>query len=424
MSARPTLLVLSYHYAPSPMVGAKRFSFLTREFTRMGFDVHVIARELRDTPHGGADHTLPLHGTVHRVPNPFDLPRKGKGWWTRIVNAVFRRVLAPVGLEYFWARAATRKALEVARSLPPGVIIATSPPHAAQIAGGRVARRLGWPLILDYRDPWSAYDWPDWHRGGLTQWIAARIESRLVRASAARVLNTPSMRDWFEDCFASAPKSGNHVVPNGFDAVPAQESPSADGPLRIVHAGEIYGSRSLLPLLAAAAAVQSRHPERAIRVTTYGALPAAERQRVRDAGLDGFVEERPRIPFRQLFTELQRAHVLLAIVSEHMTYSTPYKVYDYMASGRPILGLAPRDAALHELLADSGAGLTAEPADAAGIEVALERLLFSGMRVDAAKLDRFHWNQLAQQYRQIIEDVSLTTHAQDPEPLPGRPLDA
>ena len=29
------------------------------------------------------------------------------------------RLLAPVGLEYFWARAATRKALEVARKLPP-----------------------------------------------------------------------------------------------------------------------------------------------------------------------------------------------------------------------------------------------------------------------------------------------------------------
>jgi glycosyltransferase involved in cell wall biosynthesis len=424
MSARPTLLILSYHFAPSPMVGAKRFSFLAREFTRLGFDVHVIAGAPRDTPHGGADHTLPLYGTVHRVPNPFALPRPGKGWWSRLVNAVFRRVLAPVGLEYFWARAAARKALDVARSLPRGVVIATSPPHAAQIAGGRVARRLGWPLILDYRDPWSAYDWPEWHRGGLTQWIAARIESRLVRASAARVLNTPSMREWFEECFDSAPGSGNHVVPNGFDAMPAREGPPADGPLRIVHAGEIYGSRSLLPLLAAAARLQARHPERAIRVTTFGALPAAERQRVHDAGLSGFVEERPRIPFAQLFAELQRAHVLLAIVSEHMTYSTPYKVYDYMASGRPILGLAPRDAALHELLADSGAGLAVDPQESQDVENALERLLFSGMRLDPVKLDRFHWHQLAQQYRQIIDQASLTTRAPEHDAAAGRPWSA
>ena len=80
------------------------------------------------------------------------------------------------------------------------------------------------------------------------------------------------------------------------------------------------------------------------------------------------LEVRPRIPFAALFAELQRAHLLLAVVGDHMLYSTPYKVYDYMAAGRPILGIAPRGAALFELLADSGAGDCIERDDAAGIE--------------------------------------------------------
>jgi glycosyltransferase involved in cell wall biosynthesis len=403
------------------MVGAKRFSFLTREFTRQGFDVHVIAR---DAAHGRPDTTLPLQGTVHRVPNPFELPREGAGCWRRLVNAVFRRVLAPVGLEYFWARAATRKAVEVARSLPTGVIIATSPPHAALLAGARAARRLGWPLILDYRDPWSAYDWPDWHRGGLSQWLARRIETRVVRASAARVLNTPSMREWFEERFGFARASDNHVIPNGFDAGPPAPPSGGDGPLRILHAGEIYGSRSLLPVLQAVAKLKTRHPERRIHVVCYGLLPQGERQRVLENGLGHLIEERPRIPFKDLFAELQRAHVLLALVSEHMTYSTPYKVYDYLSAGRPILGLAPREAALHELLVDSGAGIGVAPGDAAGIERALEQLLFSGARLDPARLDRFHWSHLAQRYRTVIEEVRLTTRAQGREAAAGRPLDA
>ena len=52
MSERPTLLIVSYHFAPSPLVGAKRFSFLTREFTRLGFDVHVITNGINESPHG------------------------------------------------------------------------------------------------------------------------------------------------------------------------------------------------------------------------------------------------------------------------------------------------------------------------------------------------------------------------------------
>jgi len=413
---RPTLLIVSYHFAPSPLVGAKRFSFLTREFTRMGFDVHVIANEIAESVYGREDNSVPMTGTVHRVANPLELPIKRKGLWPRLVNALSRRLLAPVGMDYFWARAAARRASDVMAKLPPesrrqGLVIATSPPHAAMMAGGRIARQLGWPLILDYRDPWSAYDWPSWHRSALTQWISTRIERRLVRQSAARVLNTPAMRDWYLRKFPFANASTSPAIPNGFDAVEKTAAPESQGALRIVHAGEIYGSRSLLPLLRAIQQVASRHTERPIRLTNYGPLPAHEKQRIQDAGLGRFVEELPRIPFNELRVELQRAHLLLAVVSEHMTYSAPYKVYDYMASGRPILGLAPADAALHGLLAESGAGETADPQDSAGIESALERMLFGPPRQDAARVDRFRWANLAQQYRAAIEAAAAHDRA-------------
>jgi glycosyltransferase involved in cell wall biosynthesis len=403
MSKRPTLLIVSYHFAPSPLVGAKRFSFLAREFARLGYDVHIVTNGIGESPHGREDRSLPVCGTVHRVSAPFELPLKGGGWLRRFANSLLRRILAPVGLDYFWAHAATRKALAVAGKLPRGIVIATSPPHAALIAGARVARRLKWPLILDYRDPWSAYDWPEWHRGWISQWFARRIEDSLVRESAARVLNTPSMRDWFEETFPQAPVAKNFVIPNGFDATPATHAPSPAGPIEIVHAGEIYGSRSLVPLLRSIARLGQRHPERSIHVTTYGALPAAEWQRIREAGLEKFIEERPRIPFSALFAELQGAHVLLAVVSDHMTYSVPYKIYDYMAAGRPILALAPRDAALYELLADSDAGHCVEPSDIDGIGQALERILFSAASPARTRLDRFRWSNLAQDYLSAID---------------------
>jgi glycosyltransferase involved in cell wall biosynthesis len=406
MSAKPTLLIVSYYFAPSPLVGAKRFSFLAREFVRLGYDVHVITNNLWETRYGREDHSLPLAGTIHCCAARFEAPLKGGGILRKLANSILRRVLAPVGFEYFWARAATRKALEVARKLPRGIVIATSPPHAALIAGTRIARRLRWPLILDYRDPWSAYDLPQWHRGWFAQWLGARIEARLVRASAARVLNTPDMRGWFEESFPGADPARNFVVPNGFDAAPGTNSPPSTGPIEIVHAGEIYGSRSLLSLLRAVDRLSTRHPARPIQVINYGALPAAEWQRIREAGLEQFIEERPRIPFAALFAVLPRAHVLLAVVSEHMTYSTPYKIYDYMAAGRPILALAPRDAALYELLEDSGAGHCVESGDIDGIEQALERTLFSGAPLARTRIERFHWSTLAQDYLQALDAVA------------------
>ncbi|HET9862668.1 MAG TPA: glycosyltransferase [Steroidobacteraceae bacterium] len=403
----PSVLIISYWHAPSPAVGAKRFSFLAREFVRHGYDVHVITHESRDWIHWKTDGSLPQAGQVHRCAERVKLPLPRRRWASRIANALLTRLLAPIGWEWPWARAAARKALEVARDLEPGVVIATSPAHAAVLAGHAVARRLGWPLIIDYRDPWSAHHWPRWRRGPVSQWFARRIESRLVRHSAARVLNTPAMLASFDEFFPHADRARNFVIPNGFDAAPGPlQSLPASGPIHIVHAGEIFTGRSLVPVLEAAARLAPRYPQRPVRVITYGELPPAELARIRAARLESFLEVRERIPFRALFAELRRAHLLLAVVGEHMLYSTPYKVYDYMAAGRPILGVAPRGAALFELLAESGAGVCVARDDGAAIEHALEQFMIGAVTTRGARVERFRWENLALQYRAVIETVT------------------
>jgi glycosyltransferase involved in cell wall biosynthesis len=90
-----------------------------------------------------------------------------------------------------------------------------------------------------------------------------------------------------------------------------------------------------------------------------------------------------------------------------MTYSVPYKIYDYMAAGRPILALAPRDAALHELLTDSDAGLCVDPTDIDDIAQALEKTLFGSAAPSRARIDRFRWTNLAQDYLQAIDAATL-----------------
>ncbi len=420
------VLIISYWFAPSPAVGAKRFSFLAREFARQGYDVHVITHEAREWTDWKTDDSLPLAGHVHRCAEAVKLPLAGKGLLQRCANAILRRVLAPIGWEALWARAATRKALEIARNLPPGVVIATSPAHAAVVAGGDIARQLGWPLIVDYRDPWSAHAWPRWRRSAVSQWFARRIERRYVRRSAARVLNTPAMRTSFEKFFPRADHARNFVIPNGFEAAAGEvPAPPTTGPIDIVHAGEIFTGRSLVPVLEAAARLAARHPQRPVRVITYGELPHAELERIRAGNLERFVEVRPRIPFTALFGELQRAHLLLAVVGDHMLYSTPYKVYDYMAAGRPILGIAPKGAALFELLADSGAGVCVEREDAAGIERALEQFMVGEVTPLRARVERFRWVNLALQYRTVIETVAgATAVAQVPAHPPRSAFDA
>jgi len=417
------LIIVSYWFAPSPAVGGKRFSFLSRELARLGYDVHVITNESRDWVKWQSDASLPQHEQVHRCAEAVKLPLERKSLLHRACNAVLRPLLAAVGWEYFWARSAARTALAVAKDLPPGVVIATYPAPAALIAGARIARKLGWPLVLDYRDPWSTHVWPAWRRGALAQWLAARIERRLVRHSQARVLNTPAMRASFEKFLPQAEHTRNYVIPNGFSAVAAPAPPPDTGRVHVVHAGEIFTGRSLVPVLEAARRLARKYPARPIHLTTYGDLPAAEVERIRARGLESFIEVRPRIPFSDLFADLQRAHLLVAVVGDHMPYSTPYKVYDYMAAGRPILGLAPRGAALFDLMAESGAGECCERDDEQAIERVLERLVRGDAEPLQARVERFRWENLALQYRAVIETVAGEPR-EVPVPEPRSALDS
>jgi hypothetical protein len=407
MSERLTVLIVSYHFAPSPAVGGKRFTFLARELERLGYDVQVISAALRESYHGKAmdDGSLPAGTPVSRCGETFTFPLRGKGWFVRAVNALVRRLLAPVGWEFFWIGPAVRQAVKTVDPGRRGVVIATVPPAAACRAGARIARRLGWPLILDYRDPWTAYPWSSRRLSPRSRWLAHWLESGCVRQSRVRVFNTSSMAQWFEHYFPAYATGQNFVITNGFDAPVDAPPPLSPGPLRVMYAGQLYSERSLVPVLTAISNLAARGlTPHGIQLVFYGELPAHEHARVQARKLEQYLDVRARLPWREMFAQLRKAHVLLAISGDDVTYAVPFKVYDYLAAGRPILALTAAETALHRFMGDSGAGECAHPTDVLAIEQALESLLFpESDSIYRAAPERYLWSNLALQYRGAIE---------------------
>jgi glycosyltransferase involved in cell wall biosynthesis len=87
-----------------------------------------------------------------------------------------------------------------------------------------------------------------------------------------------------------------------------------------------------------------------------------------------------------------------------MSYSIPYKLYDYMAAGRPILALAPPGSALERLFSESHIGAIADPADHRAIVRALRSQLDpESSGADPAVVQRHSWDRLAEDYVRVIE---------------------
>ncbi len=407
MSQARTVIIVSYWFAPSPAVGAKRFSFLAREFARLGYDVHVITHESREWTQWKSDGSLPLAGQVHRCAETLKLPLAGKGLLHRAFNAVLGRLLAPVGWEYFWAGAATRKALEVARKLPAGVVIATSPAAAALLAGDRIARRLGWPLILDYRDPWSAHPWPRWRRGTLAQWFSRRLEQRLVKRSAARVLNTPAMRASFEKFIPGSEITRNFVIPNGFESVGRCAAAARFRPdLHRARRRDLYrplaGAGAERRGAAARALSRAAHPRDHLR------RPSSRRARPHPRSSSSSHTSRYARAFPSASCSPNCSARTCCWPWSATTCPIPHLIRcttTWPPAGR-YSALAPRGAALFDLLQESGAGVCIDPDDADLIEQALERFMHGDFAPARARVDRYRWSNLALQYRTVIENVA------------------
>jgi hypothetical protein len=232
------------------------------------------------------------------------------------------------------ARQVERAALHVAEPGRYRALITSGPPHFWHIGGGRAARALGLPLVIDLRDPWGVTDLV--HEYFATPpWIAAsaRDERHAVHGAELVVANTVTLRDALARRYPHA-AARIITVMNGIDDDPIPAG--AAGPtFTIGYAGTIYFGRDPRPLFAGAARVVTElqlTPEE-IRIrfigdsTHYGGVPL--QTLARQAGLASHVVVGGRVSRSEAHQFLATCHMLVSLPWED-GLTIPAKLFEYM----------------------------------------------------------------------------------------------
>jgi glycosyltransferase involved in cell wall biosynthesis len=201
------------------------------------------------------------------------------------------------------------------------------------------------PLIVDYRDPWSARHTPP----PLTR-VTRTIERHAVRQAAAVVYaGAPALGDLLIRHLHLSP---NRVirVPNGFDPADidglsgAQLHPERNGqPLQLVMNGYWYGRNGPGILCDALHRVG---PAVAQLTVIGGVSPPIAAQLTRAAGQPPVLHTTQ--SRRELYERLQRADAAVVTIDYTSAVESriPAKIYDYLATGVPIIAVCPPEAAL------------------------------------------------------------------------------
>ena len=271
-----------------------------------------------------------------------------------------------------WVPFAVARARRLARERAVDAVLTTGPPHSAHLVG-LALRRGGLPWVADFRDPWTEIHYLGaLARGAAARRLDAALERAVLGAADAVVTVSDPLREAIR---AKGPRGPVVTVRNGFDPADFGGPPVPVRPDRfeVAHVGTLHGIPHAL--LDAAARLRERGGFGQGSLRFVGSVPdglaaAAEARGLADALVVG-----PAVPHAEAVRAMRRAALLLLAV-EPWSYADgvlPGKTFEYLASGRPALALAPPEGEAARVLAEAGGGRTFAHGDADGVAAELAR---------------------------------------------------
>ncbi len=254
------------------------------------------------------------------------VPVRSGSRWARLLNFVLLPDAKAGWLPF--ALQAGRQAIAVYQ---PRVIFATAPPWTALLAGVRLARESGLPLVADFRDPWPAgFPEPPFYQRPLLR----RMLRRIVETAAVVLVVNPGtgerlMRALGDDAGLEAKLE---VLENGFDPQELAVEPERLEGFSLLYAGNLYENRQeIAALVSALQAV----PE--VRLYLAGDLDPASRGLLASSGQAVLLG---RVSHLRAVALMKGADALLYLGKPQQPVGL--KLYEYLGVKRPVIVWAVR----------------------------------------------------------------------------------
>ncbi len=392
---RPRLLYLAFYFPPSRASGVYRTRATANHFADAGWDVTVFAAPLPflyDVV-GSVDEKL-LETVDPRI--TVERPELNLYRWEHELREMnwFRGTLPTVAKRFFewreakqfpeqyvsWARSSIARAVKLHRREKFDAVLATGNPFAAFAAAWAIRRLTGVPYVIDYRDSWTLdlfSDGPAFPKGH----PAWKWERRVIGKSAATVFVNNALREWHAERYPDA-ADRMLVVPNGWDPDLLDVGPEQPGavldrrrPLTFGYLGTVT-SKQPVEEMAAAFERARTHPDLAgAELNIYGHLGFFRHSHASflprlglnlhgkvDPALDTGIRLRGPVSKTDVSSVYAGSDVLVFLAGGGR-YVTSGKIFEYMATGRPIVSVHAPDIAAREVLRDYPLWFTADSLD-------------------------------------------------------------
>lgn len=258
----------------------------------------------------------------------------------------------------FWIRPSIRFLKNYLKDHPVDVIISSGPPHSMHLIARGLKRSLGVRWIADFRDPWTNIDfYEDLMLSSMADRRHHRLEASVLEECDTLLVVGNTMKKEFTEMVDA---SKIEVIPNGFDAddFADAEVSTLDANFTIAHIGSFSPARNVPALWEALANKCETDANFAnkMRLKIVGNIDHSVKKSIDAAGLTEKLLHIPYLPHSEVMLEQRKSHLLLLIVnrSKNAEGIVTGKVFEYLASERPILAVGPPGGDLDHLLKRCG----------------------------------------------------------------------
>jgi glycosyltransferase involved in cell wall biosynthesis len=435
------ILIMSYLFPPVGGIGVQRALSLAKYLPPCGFEVHVLKANNAGGPVQDPElvRQIPPGVTVHEsfTPEiPFSIRQK---LWTKmrkgnagnagrnraaakpagfsckkLVTWAAQRVLCPEP-EILWVPFAARKARQIIKNHGIDILLVTVPPFSALVAASALKREFpDLLLVSDFRDEWLSFYLKDFEfqNNDYTRRRAETIEREAVELSDLVVAVNGSSRDEIRRRYPAQPDGKFAVVPNGYDPdVFSEFRPRrSESPRMVVtHVGTVYKTASPRFYLDAVDGlpeeIRSQIETRFVGRVSDGESATLE-NRLSHVNDIGFLPQAAALKYME-----DTDYLLLTMTND---ISVPGKLFEYMATGKPILAVAAAGSEVDQILQETGAGVAAAP-DIRSVQAMLIRA-FQAWREGRKLVEnspttvrRYERPGLAQEYGQLMRGIGSET---------------
>jgi len=256
-----------------------------------------------------------------------------------------------------WNRFALKKASELIRLFNIDTVVTTSPPHSTQLIGLKLKKKHHIKWISDLRDPWTdIYYYSKLKHSRLALSIDRHYEKQVIKWADKITTVSEDLKRIFASKSEMAIESKIHVIPNGFDEEDfLVGNISSETKKVITYTGTISDTYDIDGFLNAIKLLDESIKAN-LKIRFVGAASELIIPKIEATGIE--VEQITYVPHAQAIDYMMRSSVLLLIIPkvENNKGIVTGKFFEYLASGKPVLAIGPKDGDLEKLITETHCG--------------------------------------------------------------------